>query len=257
MAWIESHQALGNHPKLLKLARLMSWSKPDTVGRLHLFWHWCLDYAPNGYLDKHGHEVIAEVFSVDSSECTRLMQALRESEFLDFEPQFRVHDWWDYAGRYLQVRYKNKPKLWKEIKRLYGHSVQRTKQPTKNPLTTDNATINQPNQPIPTNLNQPIPTKTSDDWFQDFWAVYPRKDAKQDAVKAWKKLQPSGDLAMAIIANVTARKGSPDWTKDNGQFIPLPATYLRKRRWEDQGIAKIITPDWKQSFLANNQEESA
>jgi hypothetical protein len=27
---------------------------------------------------------------------------------------------------------------------------------------------------------------------------------------------------------------SADWTKNNGQYIPLPATYLNGRRWEDE-----------------------
>ena len=30
------------------------------------------------------------------------------------------------------------------------------------------------------------------------------------------------------------RSKSTDWTKDNGQFIPYPTTYLNQRRWEDE-----------------------
>ncbi|TBV01264.1 hypothetical protein DNK34_21550 [Pseudomonas dryadis] len=26
----------------------------------------------------------------------------------------------------------------------------------------------------------------------------------------------------------------PDWLKDNGQFVPLPASWLNGKRWEDE-----------------------
>jgi hypothetical protein len=29
-------------------------------------------------------------------------------------------------------------------------------------------------------------------------------------------------------------KNSQQWTKDGGQFIPMPATWLNGRRWEDE-----------------------
>lgn len=159
MAWIESHQALGNHPKLLKMSRAMGWSKADTLGRLHLFWHWCLDYATDGQLDKHGMNVVADVFEIPELEREKFVRALRESEFVDFEPELRVHDWWDYSGKFLQIRYKHKPAIWKNIKRLYGLRIERT----KNRQRTDKDGLKniKPNQPTVTNLdltNQPKPT---------------------------------------------------------------------------------------------------
>jgi hypothetical protein len=70
--------------------------------------------------------------------------------------------------------------------------------------------------------------------FDKFWKTYPRKEAKKDARKAFKKLNPSFALLTKILADVGRRKISEAWTKDNGQFIPLAATYLRGERWEDQ-----------------------
>lgn len=72
------------------------------------------------------------------------------------------------------------------------------------------------------------------DGFSEFWAAYPRKQAKVDAVKAWKKLSPSPDLVTRIIASVQHACDSPAWRKDGGQFIPYPATYINGRRWEDE-----------------------
>lgn len=156
MAWIESHQALSQHPKVLQLSRECGWSIDETIGKLHRFWWWCLDYATDGRLDKFDHGTIASVFGVHEHG-ENVVHVLLKLHWLDSEPSIRVHDWWDYAGRFLQVRYKRTPKIWKEIKRFYGHSIQQNnnrtttnKQPTNN---------HKPNQPNLTNLNQPNLTK--------------------------------------------------------------------------------------------------
>jgi hypothetical protein len=48
------------------------------------------------------------------------------------------------------------------------------------------------------------------------------------------KLKPDDDLARKIVEHVQARRSHPDWTKDAGQFIPHPSTFLNQRRWEDE-----------------------
>ena len=37
-----------------------------------------------------------------------------------------------------------------------------------------------------------------------------------------------------ILTALNWQKKSEQWLKDNGQFIPYPATYLNQRRWEDE-----------------------
>ena len=74
------------------------------------------------------------------------------------------------------------------------------------------------------------------DGFAVFWAAYPRKDKKKEALSAWGKIKPSVDLQTTILADVKKRALSADWQKDKGRFIPLPASYLNAARWEDQGV---------------------
>lgn len=76
----------------------------------------------------------------------------------------------------------------------------------------------------------------ADDDFDKFWLSYPRKVAKGDAEKAWKKHKP--DLNRCLAALDIAKR-SPDWLKDGGQFIPYPATWLNGKRWEDGGSSAI------------------
>jgi len=66
--------------------------------------------------------------------------------------------------------------------------------------------------------------------FALFWACYPRKEAKLDALKAWdqtKKLHPSIEEMIAAV-----NKYSLSCT--DRQFTCLPGTWLRAGRWMDE-----------------------
>jgi hypothetical protein len=68
--------------------------------------------------------------------------------------------------------------------------------------------------------------------FAEFWRRYPRKVAKAAALKAWRKL--NGVDLKTVLAALDVMKQSAEWQKDEGQFIPHPATWLNGRRWEDE-----------------------
>ena len=74
----------------------------------------------------------------------------------------------------------------------------------------------------------------SDDGFDVFWASYPKKKSKGQALSAWKKLKPDSSLQALILKAVEAQKRSPDWQKDKGKYIPYPATWLNAMAWEDE-----------------------
>lgn len=95
--------------------------------------------------------------------------------------------------------------------------------------------------------NPPYPPKgtTKADWpgFADFYSCYPKHTGKQAALKAWNKLKPDPQLQQLIIQAVEKQKQSQQWTKDSGQFIPLPATWLNGQRWEDELEVKQSEPN--------------
>lgn len=66
--------------------------------------------------------------------------------------------------------------------------------------------------------------------FANFWTAYPRKEAKKDAETAWGSVTAPLEVLLAAIER---KRRSEDWQRANGQFIPLPATWLRGKRWED------------------------
>ena len=82
-----------------------------------------------------------------------------------------------------------------------------------------------------TNPNPNAHTRGAD--FETFWNAYPRKEGKQKARAAFAKVTvPVEELLEAI----EAQKKSAQWSKDGGQFIPHPATWLNGSRWLDQMV---------------------
>ena len=102
--------------------------------------------------------------------------------------------------------------------------------------------------------------------FNDFWKAYPKKVSKTTALRAWNKLKPNDNLVREILSALERQKTSVQWQKDNGQFVPYPATWLNGRRWEDEyestHTKNSSSPEKEYSFdldeikkLANNFED--
>lgn len=88
------------------------------------------------------------------------------------------------------------------------------------------------------------------DYFADFWKQYPKKVAKPLAMKAWRKIKPTGQLLADLMAGLQRMNVSADWLKSGGQFIPHPATWLNDRRWEDSFQTSGTTANDETSIFA-------
>ena len=154
MAWIESHQDLLTSPKTLTVSAQLRWNVDETIGRLHRFWWWCVDHAEDGDLRRYNDAVLARAIGLEAAQGKGFVHAMctaggrGRSGFLDRRPYFRVHDWWEYIGPYLQAKYKRTPQKWERVRNMY-----------MNGDVTGSTTVTQPdtNQPLPTNqpTNQP------------------------------------------------------------------------------------------------------
>jgi len=81
--------------------------------------------------------------------------------------------------------------------------------------------------------------KDSDPEFVRWYSIYPRKQDKAGAEKAWKNVQDKAGTADKIIVSLSWQTKSHGWTKDGGVFVPLPSTYINRRRWEDEKPADV------------------
>lgn len=99
--------------------------------------------------------------------------------------------------------------------------------------------------------------------FIELWAMYPRKEKRLEAVKAWREFDTEAPLDKILTA-LEWQMRSPGWLRNGGQYIPLLASYLRGKRWEDQQLsAPIHSPSAAQAsinlegFLAKHRVEGA
>lgn len=93
--------------------------------------------------------------------------------------------------------------------------------------------------------------------FEQFWSAYPKKRSKGQAEKAWNKINPSNELYITIMRSLDKAKVSKDWTKDGGQFIPYPATWLNAKGWEDEYTpAKKVDKQFTHEHSRNDLDEA-
>lgn len=88
-----------------------------------------------------------------------------------------------------------------------------------------------------TNSNVTRPDQDQDQditTFVTFWSAYPKKIAKQDAMKAFKKLRLVNGDFKKVLSSLEIAKKSEQWQREEGKFIPHAATWLNGRRFEDE-----------------------
>ena len=99
-----------------------------------------------------------------------------------------------------------------------------------------------PRNPIQSESESESESKSNPILFDAFWSAYPKHAAKADAQKAFKALNPDDELMQTILIAIETWKKTDDWTKDGGKFVPLPATYIRGKRWEDELPKSTVRP---------------
>lgn len=82
----------------------------------------------------------------------------------------------------------------------------------------------------------------NDTLFDQFWILYPRKVAKRNAEKAWRR--------MTDVERRKAIEAIPNHARmwEDVAFIPYPATWLNGARWDDE--IKYFGPTLKQVVTA-------
>lgn len=120
------------------------------------------------------------------------------------------------------------------------NEVQQIQQTSTNP--TDNVNVND-NVTVTVGVISPLPPPRGErdggnnvysERFKEFWAAYPKKIGKDAALKAFMKRKPSADLVSKMITAIEWQKQTDQWTRENGRFIPNPATWINQGRWEDE-----------------------
>jgi len=249
MAWIESHQEVGRHPKTKKLARLLGVSLPAAVGHLHYLWWWALDFAQDGTLEKFDGYDLADAMQWDGDP-DQLVDALINSGYIDdTDDGLMIHDWGEYAGKLLERRAKDRARkraaaeaagVPQNLRRSSdGNDEESEETPSASFVTNQPTVPNQPNTTNSTNRTEPTtptsaPAALQETRFAEFWKAYPKKVGKASCLKAWKKIKPTAELHEHIMAALENQKRSEQWQREGGRFIPNPLTWLNQGRWDDE-----------------------
>jgi len=56
----------------------------------------------------------------------------------------------------------------------------------------------------------------------------------------WQRLKPNEGLTAQMLAAIVIQRASRSWTKDGGDYIPHPKTWLHQGRWEDGPEADLL-----------------
>lgn len=83
-------------------------------------------------------------------------------------------------------------------------------------------------------IEKPMADKDMAEAFEVFWKLYPNKKSKKDARKAWEKLKPGAELRLTLMTALGNHRISRDWSKDDGQYVPMASTWLNGERWTDE-----------------------
>jgi len=74
------------------------------------------------------------------------------------------------------------------------------------------------------------------EYFERFYTAYPKKRAKDKAKKAFMKLKGDEIFLDAVLDSLEKQKRSTDWKKDDGQYIPYPASWVNGGMWQDEVV---------------------
>ena len=84
--------------------------------------------------------------------------------------------------------------------------------------------------------------------FIEFYSAYPRRQSKQDALKAYSQVRKAGVAHETIMRGLDAAKRVDRRFRDP-QFTPLPASWLRAGGFEDEA-GSTPTDDWKRAVFS-------
>lgn len=191
-----------------------------------------------------------EWITVDNQRMMVLIQCKREATLIDTRNKLIESGLVDFRkGRKgLPNQYKMIPFTFTSVVKSEVESVVNTVVETVVQSVVE--TVDIPSYPTDTRETKTKPNKTRSSTravdspgFDVFWDAYPRKVSKPHAIKAWNKLKPGDDLVQTILGAIRDQAKSAQWLRDDGQYIPHPATWLNNRRWEDEVIVNAAKPD--------------
>jgi len=182
--------------------------------------------------DLSTREYLQSVTRTDANICTEILNLLSNLQAIDTQLwETSCIIWSDNFVKGLSDVYRNR-RVENPIKPpIY------TQESASNGITTPRNPQSKVKESKVKESNNPLtPLKGGDAIFDIFWKAYPKKIGKGAALKKWEGLKRTGKLPPVdtVLSAIENQKTWEQWQKDEGQFIPNPATWLNQGRWDDE-----------------------
>lgn len=253
--YIELHDSIFDSLKTQRLARAIDVQVELAVGLLCRLWHWGLrDADVDGNLPEATADEVAFICRWFGDGALFVEALVRAGFLVESGNRYRLHNWEKYGGKLALRKEANARKNRAFRERMTGTCESRDGHVTVTQQSRDgHATVTcvareeerreEKNTSVcpdagthdataPTQATTKAGKYTAD--FEAFWRAYPtrRRKEKPDAFKAWLQLTARYTVAQ-VMASLDAMKRSPDWTKDDGEYVPMPGRWLRRLDPED------------------------
>lgn len=200
-----------------KTAKLRSLIGNDAYWIPPRIWSYAAENQPNGDFSTYTPEELCLLIGYLGN-AQALLEALQQACFMD---GMKVHDWEIHNGYHHEYSERAKKAAKARWEKERGKDKKGEDRIGDKHCSKHATSINEPK---------------IDDGFNDFWKEYPKKVGKGDALKSWKKINPSMELKAKIMETIAWQKASKDWIKEDGKYIPNPATWLNQGRWDDEQV---------------------
>lgn len=208
------------HRKTIRLRALIGDAALWLPPRL---WSYAAQNQPDGDFTGYLANELAMLLGYDG-DAQAMLEALQRASFMD---GMKIHGWADHNGYHTVFAERAKKAARARWRQEKTGEEKRREESTRQEASNASSMLQA---------------------FTEFWNAYPRRVGKADAEKAWKK-NGCDKILPQILVSLRTCKTSSDWTKEAGQFIPHPATWLNRRGWEDEllpqrsnGIRENIKP---------------
>ena len=227
MTWIKLDDSFADHPKVAGLS--------DRAFRVHITGLlYCGKYLTDGVIPRS----VANKFCINNA--SNLIKKLVESGlWKPVEGGFEINDYLKYQTSKAQAEME------KETNRLRAQKARKARaEALRNGVTTPERSSTEAHTPTPTDSttdNKKIRVIKDDQPFDDsdfkvFWAAYPKKVKKQNALKSYIKALKTATPQQIFDGLIRYQRTCGEDPK----YIANPDTWLNGERWNDEAAVSTV-----------------
>lgn len=235
MAWFKVDDAFFTSHKVLSIPRDR---RQEAIGAWLLIGTWSAHKMTDGVVPDY----VLDDFGIKESSRVMLIEA---GLWIELDDGIEFHDWAEYQPTREQMTAKKEETHAKKVAAGRKGAEVRWQKDSKAIAENSKAIANDSPVPVPEPIkNTSSPTVTD---FDSFWSLWPRKEGKANALKAYEKsLRKISEPELLDKARLYVT--SP--LRPDVKFVPHAATWLNGERWADDlvPVARVADPnDWMKS----------